>query len=123
MPNKWLLNLLHTLCFIYHYIYNSSGTFQFTNTSPFEEHAFVLKSQVALNELEPNSTNIMNLSIIDKYINNPNQYESLSLAKCIFFNNIKKKISKCCKPNIIKFVNYNKYKNIENLNIVICLNN
>ncbi len=110
MPNKWLLNLLFTLCFLYHYIYHSFRTFQFTNISPFEECAFVLKSQVALNEIEPNSTNIMCLSIIDKYINNPNQYELLSLAKFSVFYNIKKKISKCDKPNIIRFVNYNKYK-------------
>jgi hypothetical protein len=114
MPNKWLLNLLLTLCFLYHYIYHSSRTFQFTNTFPFEERTFVLKSQVALNELKPNSTNILCLSIIDKYINDLNQYESLSLAKFSSFYNIKKKISKCCKPNIIRFVNYNKYKNIEN---------
>jgi hypothetical protein len=42
----------------------------------------VLKSQVALNELQPNSIDIlMCSSIINKYINHPNQYESLSLAK------------------------------------------
>jgi hypothetical protein len=50
----------------------------------------VLKSQVALNELEPNSSNIMCSSIIDKYINRPNQYESLSLIKFGFFYSIKK---------------------------------
>jgi hypothetical protein len=50
----------------------------------------VLKSKVALNELEPNSTNILCLSIIEKYINRHNQYESLSLAKFSFFYNIKK---------------------------------
>jgi hypothetical protein len=35
-------------------LYHSSRTFQFINISPFEECAFVLKSQVALNELEAN---------------------------------------------------------------------
>ncbi len=50
----------------------------------------MLKPQVALNELEPDSTNIMCSSIIDKYINCPNQYESLSLAKFISFYDIKK---------------------------------
>ncbi len=35
----------------------------------------MLKSQVALNELEPNSINIICSSIIDKYINCPNRYE------------------------------------------------
>jgi hypothetical protein len=50
-------------------LYHSSQTFQFKNTSPFEEHVFVFKSQIALNELEPNSTNIMCSLIINKYIN------------------------------------------------------
>jgi translation initiation factor IF-3 len=37
----------------------------------------------------------------------------LSLTNFTFFN-IKKKVSKHCKPKIIRFVNYNKYKYIEN---------
>jgi hypothetical protein len=75
----------------------------------------VLKPQVALNKLEPDSTNIMCSSIIDKYINCPNQYEYLSLAKFSSFYDIKKNnISKHRKPKIIRFVNYNKYKDIEN---------
>jgi hypothetical protein len=46
--------------------------------------------------------------IIDKYINHHSQYESLSLAKLGFLYNLKKKkISKYCKPKIIRFVNYN----------------
>jgi hypothetical protein len=50
-------------------------------------------------------------SIIDKYINCPNQYESLSLTNFSSFYNIKKnQISKHCKPKIIRFVNYNKYR-------------
>jgi len=56
-------------------LYYSFRTFQFINTSPFEEHVFMLKSQVTLNKLEPNSTDIMCLSIIDKYNNHLNQYE------------------------------------------------
>jgi hypothetical protein len=48
----------------------------------------VLKSQVTLNELEPNSIDIMCSLIINKYINRPNQYESLSLAKFSHFYNI-----------------------------------
>jgi hypothetical protein len=79
------------------------------NIFPFEERVFVLKSQVALNELKPYSTDIMCSSIIDKYINRPYQYESLALT--IFFYNIKKN-SKHGKPKIIRFVNYNKYKDI-----------
>jgi len=41
----------------------------------------MLKPQVTLNELKPNSINLMCSSIINKYINRPNQYESLSLSK------------------------------------------
>jgi len=61
-------------------LYHSSQTFQFIDIFPFEEHVFVLKLQVPLNELEPNSIDMMCSLIIDKYIN-PNQHESLSLAK------------------------------------------
>jgi hypothetical protein len=71
-------------------LYHSSRTFQFINSFPFEERAFVLKSQVALNEFERNSTNIMCSLIINKYINHFTQYESLSLTKFSFFYNIKK---------------------------------
>jgi len=54
-------------------------------------------------------------SIINKYINHHYQYESLSLAKFNSLYNIQKnKISKHCKLKIIRFVNYNNYKNIEN---------
>jgi hypothetical protein len=59
----------------------------------------VLKSQVTLNELEPNSTNTMCLSIIKIYINCPDQYESLSLVEFSFFYNIKKKIQNITNPN------------------------
>jgi len=51
----------------------------------------VLKSQVKLNELEPNLINIICSLVIDKYINRPNQYESLSLTKFIDLYTIKKK--------------------------------
>ncbi len=61
-------------------LYHSFRTFQIINTSLFEERAFVLKQQVTLNELQPNSINIIYSSIIDKYINCPNEYESLSLV-------------------------------------------
>jgi len=54
-------------------------------------------------------------SITNKYINHFNQYELLSETKFLFFITLKKKDFKHCKPKIIKFVNYNKYKNIENL--------
>jgi len=81
--------------------------------SPFEKCVFMLKSQVTLNELELNSTNIMCSSIINKYINYFNQCELLSLAEVNSFYNIKKN-SKHHKPKKFRFVNYNKYKDIEN---------
>jgi hypothetical protein len=56
-------------------LYHSFRTFQFINILPFEEQVFVLRSQVALNELEPNLANMMCSSIIDKYINHFIQYE------------------------------------------------
>jgi hypothetical protein len=53
-------------------LYHLFRTFQFINTFPSQERAFVLKSLVTLNELEPNSTDIMCSLIIDKYINHHN---------------------------------------------------
>jgi len=50
-------------------LYHSFQTFRFINTTPFEKHVFMFKAQVALNELEPNSTHIMCSLIIDKYMN------------------------------------------------------
>jgi hypothetical protein len=47
MPNKWLFNLLFTLCFFLP-LYHSSQTSQFVNTFTFEGHEFVLKLQLAL---------------------------------------------------------------------------
>jgi len=77
-------------------------TFQFINTSPFENQAFVLKSQVALNELEPNSIDIMYSSIKDKYINCPNQYKSLSLIEFSFFLALKKlRFQKIVNPKLL----------------------
>jgi hypothetical protein len=49
-------------------------------------------------------------SIINKYINHRNQYESLSLAEF----SLKNKISKHHKPKIIRFANSNKHKDIAN---------
>jgi dipeptidase len=79
-------------------LYHSFQTFQFINIFSFEEYVFVLKSQVALNELEPNSTNIMCSSIINKYITRPNQYESLSLIK---FSFLKIKIQNIANPKLL----------------------
>jgi len=54
-------------------------------------------------------------SIIDKYLNWQNIYEYLSLGKFVAYYNIKtKKLSKCPKQRIIRFVNHNKHKDMEN---------
>jgi hypothetical protein len=84
-----------TLCFLYHYITH----LQHFNSlkKNFEKCVFVLKSQVALNELKPNSIDIMCLSIIKIYINHFNQYESLSLVE--FFFIALKKIQNIANPN------------------------
>jgi len=58
------------------------------STFPFEKHSFVLKSQVALNELESNSIDIMCSLIINKHINRFGQYESLLLTDINSFHNI-----------------------------------
>jgi hypothetical protein len=68
MPNKWLFNFVAYLVLSL-LLYHSFQTFRFINISPFEKQVFMLKAQVALNELEPNSTNIMRSLIIDKYMN------------------------------------------------------
>jgi hypothetical protein len=62
----------------------------------------VLKPQVALNELKPNSIDIMCSLIIDKYINRHSQYESLSLAKLGFlYNFFKKKFQNIANPKLL----------------------
>ncbi len=76
--------------FMFFPLYNWFQTFQFINNFPFEEHVFLLKSQVTLNELEPNSTHIMCSSIINRYTDRPNQCESLLLVKFNYFYKIKK---------------------------------
>jgi hypothetical protein len=65
-------------------LYHSFRTFWFINTSHVEECVFVLKLQVALIELEYDSNDIMYSSIINKYINCPNQYEYLLLTNFSF---------------------------------------
>jgi hypothetical protein len=75
----------------------------------------VLKPQIAINELKLYSTNIICPSIIHKYFNYPNHYESLSLLEyCSFYNINNNKNLKCDKPKIIKFLNYNKHTYVEN---------
>jgi hypothetical protein len=83
-------------------LYHSFWTFQFINTFCFEKCIFVLKPQVALNELKLDPTNIMCSSIIKIYINHPNQYESLSLVEFNYFYKIKKiKFQNIANPKLL----------------------
>ncbi len=83
MLNKMVVQLVY---FVFSLpLYHSSQTFQFINIFIFEEGAFVLQPHVALNELKPNSIDIICSLIINKYMNRLSQYESLSLAEFSFF--------------------------------------
>ncbi len=49
-------------------LYHASTTFKFINTSPLQERAFVLKNVESLKTFPSDSTYIMCLLVIDKYI-------------------------------------------------------
>jgi hypothetical protein len=54
-------------------------------------------------------------SIIDKYFDWPKDLDSPSLSKFVSYYNMRnKKLIKCIKPQIICYVNYNKYKDPQN---------
>ncbi len=80
--------------------------------SPYQEHA--LKPESLLNQLEFDSTNKLCASIIAKYLNWKNIYESLSLEEFASYYNIRNdKLWKCHKQKIIRFVIYNKHKDMK----------
>jgi hypothetical protein len=62
-------------------LYHASRTFKFINTSPLQEHAFVLKNVASLKTLPLNSINLMCPSIIDKYIKKPNYLFNISFVE------------------------------------------
>jgi hypothetical protein len=64
-------------------LYHEYITFKFINTSPLQEHAFVLKNIASLKTLPLDSTNIMPPSIIDKYIKRPNYLSNISLIEFV----------------------------------------
>ncbi len=78
-------------------LYHSFWTFKFINTFFFEKNAFVLKPQVALNELELVSIDITCPSIINKYLNYPNPLWII-IKKII---TLKKKIQNVTNPKLL----------------------
>ncbi len=62
-------------------LYHAFKTFKFTNTSPLQEHAFVLKNVTSIKTYLLDSTDIMCPSIIDNYIKRPNYLSSISFIE------------------------------------------
>lgn len=93
----------------------SSQRTVFINTAPFESRVFMLKSLKLLAKEDDNSENIMYASVIDKYIARPQALDDFSLAEYTsLYYNKGNKIQKRRKPQIIRFVKYNRYIDYEN---------
>jgi hypothetical protein len=96
-------------------LYHASRTFKFINTSPLQEHAFVLKNVASLKTFPLDSTNIMCPSIIDKYIKRPNYYLSnISLIEFVANYDIVYLKGKRNKSHIIHYVHYNEHRDPKN---------
>jgi hypothetical protein len=91
-------------------LYHASRTFKFINTSPLQEHAFVLKNVASLKTLPLDSTNIMCPSIIDKYIKRPNYILYISLIRFAANYDIVNLRGKRKKSHIIHYVHYNEHQ-------------
>ncbi len=63
--------------------YHASTTFKFINTSPLQEHAFVLKNVESLKTFPSDSTYIMCLLVIDKYIKRHKYLFNISLIEFV----------------------------------------
>jgi hypothetical protein len=90
-------------------LYHASRTFKFINTSPLQECAFVLKDVKSLKQLPSNSTNIMCLSIIDKYIERFNYLSNVSLIEFVANHDMININKKRHKYHIIRYVHYNEH--------------
>ena len=96
-------------------LYHSSRTFEFINTSPYNERAFILKSQNELLKLDSESRDIMSPSCIDKYINRPINMENISLIQFVAnYNYHASTLTKLHKTKFVRFFHYNKFKDLEN---------
>jgi len=87
----------------------------FIHTSPVDERTIMLKPTILLKQ-EPNDLeDVMCHYIIDYHIGSPSSISKICLVE--FVSNYKKHgthISKRKKPNVIRFVKYNKYNDVEN---------
>ena len=95
-------------------MHNSSRQFQFINTSPYQERAFVLKSTSNLLQLHDDSTDIMSKSIIQKYLERPKKLENCTLADIVAMYNYQNSYKIRKKQRIIRYVCYNKHRDPQN---------
>jgi hypothetical protein len=87
----------------------------FINTSPIDKHTFVLKPTFLLKQEPDNSEDVMCNSIIDYYIECPYAIKNICLVEFVSkYKKYGRHISKNKKPNVIRFVKYNKYIDYEN---------
>jgi hypothetical protein len=94
---------------------SSSRECIFINTSPIDKRTFMLKPPFLLQQEPDTSADVMCQSIIDYYIDRPHTIYNICLAE--FVSKYKKNgapISKRKKPNVIRFIKYNKHIDIEN---------
>jgi exonuclease III len=87
----------------------------FINTSPIDKRTFMLKPPFLLKQEPDTSEDVMCQSIIDYYIQRPHTISNICLAE--FVSKYKKNgtyISKRKKPNVIRFIKYNKHIDNEN---------
>ncbi|KAG8171564.1 hypothetical protein JTE90_026094 [Oedothorax gibbosus] len=91
----------------------------FIMTFPFEERSRMVKSQSALKQLEPNSTDIFETNLLERYIQRPDSYENMSLAEFAAWTesslkgsplkNGKGFVRKRKKPKIIQYRKYREH--------------
>ncbi len=95
-------------------LYHVSRTFKFSNTSPLQKRAFVLKNVASLKTFPLDSTDIMCPSIIDKYIKRPDYLSNISLIEFVANYDIVNLRKKRKKSYIICYVHYNEHQNPKN---------
>jgi hypothetical protein len=103
---------VNTNGYIHNIVYSSnhaSRTFKFINTSSLQECEFVLKDVKSLKALPSNSTNIMCMSINDKYIKRPNCLSNVFLIEIVVDHDIINVNKKKHKSHIIHYVHYNEH--------------